>query len=301
MDLAELPGCRDHLVSAASSSHPPTATWAERRIAALPIRPPYDLYLDVLGPVGLARGDSPVGDRDWTHRDRVRQLLTYLALHRTVGRRRMAATLWPELTTERALGNLRVNLTHLQKVLQPARAGSDKPWFVRADAEKVSLAVDGVFVDALRFESACDQARALEGEGRSSQALVELERAVDLYRGEYLKDWPDAEWTQVERFRLRTLAIGTRCRLGELLLARGEPEEAARHASIVLGMEPLQERACRLLVHALTAQGDRATALRAMRDLSSQLVRQGLRLEPATARLARSFGLTVVGDVGSGA
>ncbi|NLD78322.1 MAG: hypothetical protein GX643_16840 [Acidimicrobiales bacterium] len=294
--LAELPDGRDHLARAAILSHAPTARWAAHRIATMPVRPSYDIRLDVLGDMSLARGDTLVSDRDWTNRERVRQLLAYLVLHRSVGRRSMAEALWPDLPSDRALGNLRVNLAHLQKVLQPGRETSDKAWFVRADAEKVALADDGVVVDATLFEAACDRARALEGEDRSSEALFEWHGAVDLYQGDFLEDWPDVEWSQVERFRLRTLAITARCRLGELLLARGEPEEAARHASIVLGIEPIQERACRLLVHALTAQGDRATALRAMRDLSSQLVRQGLSLEPATARLARSFGLTVLGE-----
>ena len=65
----------------------------------------------------------------------------------------------------------------------------------------------------------------------------------------------------------------------------------ARLAGEVLADEPLQERAGRLFVHTLTAQGDRATARRALANLLAQLDEHGMAAEPDTTQLARQHGL----------
>jgi DNA-binding SARP family transcriptional activator len=289
--LDQLPSSRDHLVTVAGLAHEPTASWAARRVEALPARPPYDLRVDVLGPLRVARGATELADDAWVRRERVRQLLAHLVLHRRVTRRRVVEDLWPELPVERALQNLRVNLSHLQRVLQPSREVDERPWFVRADAESLELATDGVDVDADRFERACSGARRLDEQARGTRAIAGYREAAALFRGDYLVDWPDAEWTLVERVRLRTLATAAMCRLGELLLARGEPEEATAWAATVLRHEPLLERGHRLFVRGLSGQGNRPAGMAAVRDVIELLTAEGLEPEPETTRLAEALGL----------
>lgn len=291
--LADLPAAREHLVRATKLSHAPTVDWARARVATMPARPDFDVRVEVLGPMRLVRGDTLVTDQAWAKRERVRQLLAYLVLHRRIARRRVAEALWPNLATTAALDNLRVNLTHLQKVLQPHRGRDEPPWFVRADGDVLELVATGLAVDAVEFEDACRAARDLDDRGRSTDAIVQYERATSLYRGDYLDDWADEEWIAVERFRLQVLAIGARCRLGELLLARGEPEQAAAHAADALRAEPLHERAARLLAHASIAQSHRAGAKRALDSVVRRLREQGLHPEPETERLARTLGIDV--------
>jgi len=286
-----LPAPRKHLAAVAGHAHEPTARWAAARVATMPARPDVDLAIDVLGPIRLRRGAVTVVDADWVKRDRVRQLLAYLVVRRRATRRAIAEALWPELSDDRASHNLRVNLAHLQRVLQPGRDAEVLPWFVQADGDWLILAGDGVAVDADRFDDVHRAARRGDEQGRSRDALAGYLAALELVRGWYLEDLGDGGWAEVERLRMRTLVIGTRCRAGELLLARGEPEEAARLAGAVLGDEPLQERAGRLLVHSLAAQGDRATARRALAELLARLSDQGLRSEPETGQLARQHGL----------
>jgi DNA-binding SARP family transcriptional activator len=275
------------LVNVAHVAHEPTALWAAAHVATLPPRPAYDLRIEVLGPMRLLRGDTIVTEPDWVRRDRVRQLLALLVERRRISRRDAAEAIWPELGIDKALDNLRVNLTHLQRVVQPGRASGERPWFIRTDGELLVLSSTGVHVDADRFDALHSQARQFDDRGQTQFALSSFRESVALWRGTYLEDWPDAAWADVERLRLRTLLITAHCRVGELVLARGEPEEAARHAASVLRDEPLQERAGRLLVHALDAQGDRATATRALRDLVQRLDDNGLRPEAATLDLIR--------------
>ena len=289
--LAALPDVRHNLDLATAVPDEITARWAAAQVARLPPRPEYDLGVDVLGPLRLRRGDTEVVDAPWLGRQRVRQLMAFLVVHRRVSRRDTVEALWPELEVATALSNLRVNLTHLHGVLQPGRGGGVLPWFVRSDGDWLILADDGVTVDADLFDERLRHARSLDDAGRSARAREGYAAAIALDRGGFLDDWPDAPWAHFERLRLRAASITARCRLGELLLASGEPEHASQLAEAVLRFEPLQERAGRLLVHALAAQGDRATAFRVAGALVDSLRSAGLRPEPDTDAMVRGYGV----------
>lgn len=290
--LDELPSLRDHLQAAVGLEHEPTRTWAESRIARLPARPGHDLSVQVLGTVRAARGATPIADEPWVRRERVRQLLALLLLHRRLSRRQASELLWPDLEPERALQNLRVNLNHLQRVLQPARDRSEPPWFVQVDQDRLAVADEGVVVDAERFEHCCLEARRLDDQARGSQAIEAHREAAALYQGDYVAEWPDAEWAEVERVRLRSLAVVTMARLGELLLARGEPEEASSWAAVSLRHEPLLERAHRLLIRSLAGQGNQPASRTAMEELLARLRDDGIEPERDTLLLADRLGVT---------
>ncbi len=59
---------------------------------------------------------------DWDRRERVRHLLAELVVRRSVGRAELAAAMWPDLAPEKAANNFRVNLHHVQQVLEPNRS-----------------------------------------------------------------------------------------------------------------------------------------------------------------------------------
>jgi DNA-binding SARP family transcriptional activator len=290
--LTQLPALRENLLRASGVAHAPTKAWAVHRVSTLPARPAYDLRVDVLGPIRAARGATPITEEAWVRRDRVRQLLAHLVQDRRATRRRIAEQLWPDLPLERALQNLRVNLSHLQRVLQPERSPDDPPWFVRSDAEHVDVTAAGLDLDVDRFERACHDARRLDEAAQGTRAIDGYRLAASLFRGDYLADWPDAEWATAERVRLRTLATAAICRLGELLLARGEPEEATTWATTALRHEPLLERAHRLFIRGVGGQGNRAASVTATRELLVRLADEQLSPEPETIRLAEGLGVS---------
>jgi hypothetical protein len=81
------------------------------------------------------------------------------------------------------------------------------------------------------------------------------------------------------------------CRLGELLLARGEPEDATAWAGVALRHEPLLERAHRLFIRGLAGQGNRPGSVTAAQDLLRRLDDEELQPEHETVRLAESLGV----------
>lgn len=287
--LSVLPALRTNLEPVTRSRHELSATWARSRIALLPRRPPYELHVGLLGPTTLLRGTAPITDAAWA-RERVRELLAILALSGRASRHQIAERMWPDLPPDRAQANLRVNLHHLQGVLQPDR-GEELPWFVPATGDGLGLVREGVRIDVEEFEQATASARRFDSAGRSTSAIGEYERAVELYRGGLLDDLQSAAWADPDRARLRSSAIAAMSRLGELVLARGEPERACVYAARALQIEPLHERAARLLAACLDAQDDRAGAARALATLIEALADHGLEPERSTLDQANRLGI----------
>jgi DNA-binding SARP family transcriptional activator len=130
-----------------------------------------------------------------------------------------------------------------------------------------------VDVDADRFEQAATAGLSLAGSDEAT-AASHLERALDLYRGEFLADEPYAEWAFAERDRLRELATRSLSVLSGLRLAAGDAESATSLLRRLAEIEPFDMRAQRRLL-ALMLDQDRYseaqrlyTALRArMRDV----------------------------------
>lgn len=221
-------------------------------VARLPLRPPFDLWLTTFGGLSVSRsdgGDLPGLER----RHRLRQLLARLVVERSVPRSVLAREMWPDLSAEQGANNLRVTLAKLLAVLEPDRADGHA-WWVRTVGDRLELVGEGLVVDVDEFDRDLRDARAAEAQGASSLAYDAYQSAVERYRGEFLPDIGDV-WAVHERLRLQSLGYAAACRLAEFEVARGEPEVAMDHAAAALRIDPLGERAHRLLIGCHLALG----------------------------------------------
>ena len=165
---------------------------------------------------------------------------------RPVRRDTLAALLWPEASQERARATLRRTLSSLRAAL-----GADR---LVADRETVGLALPTDYIDVCRFAIAADRDPA---------------SAVELYRGPLLEgfstpDAPDFEdWhrREAERFRQRL------DRLLDQLAAGAPPSDAVLWSRRRFELDVANEAACRQLMTALGAVGDRTGAVGAYREL----------------------------------
>jgi DNA-binding SARP family transcriptional activator len=260
---------------------------ARSLLKTLPTPPSVVTRLRVLGPMALERGGEPVTHADW-RRERVRSLLAMLVNRGRTSREVCAAALWPESDAEAALGNLRVTLGYLQKVLEPERASGDATWFVRTDGDTLSLAEEGLLVDAWELDALLDEADAADRSGAPSAALRSYEGALDLWHGDYLADVYD-DWAGPERDRVRARFLTASIRAGELLVGQGEVDRALRIATRAVEAEPWSEPAHRLVMASHLARGDRASARRALDRCYSALAELGVDPEPSTAVFERAI------------
>lgn len=231
---------------------PVVAGRAATMAARMPVRPDYDLRISTFGGLSVGRSDGmelPSLER----RHRMRQLLARLVVERSVPRDALAAEMWPDLPADQAGNNLRVTLSKLLAVVEPDRVDG-RGWWIRTVGERLELSGEGLWVDADDFDRHLRDARAAEAQGASSVAYDHYQAAIDGYRGAFLPDI-DQPWAVHERLRLQSLGYAAACRLAEFEVARGEPEVAMDHAGVALRIDPLGERAHRLLIGCHLALG----------------------------------------------
>lgn len=228
-----------------------------------------ELRLEALGRLELAVDGRPVDGLA----AKAQALLIYLAIVRGAhSRSALAGLLWSDMPEETARANLRLTLTKLRKAV---------PDQLAVTRESVALSPDvAVRVDALDLCQVADQ----EDPG-------ELRAALDLYRGDFLRDLsvPGAalfeEWAAAKRADYRSRALAAMDRL--LRQARDAEDlglgvEVARR---VLEIEPWREEAHRSLIWFLARAGQRTAALDQY-ETCRRVLAEELGVEPAAATVA---------------
>jgi LuxR family maltose regulon positive regulatory protein len=241
----------------------PLGRAARLALGRLPVPPTSRLELALLGSVELRRDGALVDAPEW-RRERVRSLLAHLVLHRQVSRERLAADLWPELDSDAQSRNLRVNLVHLLRVLEPGRAERDASFYVRAHGGVLKLhQSEWLDTDLWRFDELCRRGIEADGEGVPSVALDAMLAAVALWRGDP-GELANEDWALPAVEERSRRVVGLAARAGELVLARGEPDTARRLGELALGIDPWFEDAHRVVISAYVAVDDRHGARRSL-------------------------------------
>ncbi len=285
------PSARGVLRAHVDDSRSPIAKTARVLLRELPAVPTFHLDLHVLGPLRLWRDGVEIAAPE-LRRERVRQLLAYLLVHERPTRTAITAELWPDLDDGAAARNLRVTLAYLQDVFEPERTELAPPFFVRAGEGVLRLHVGdaaeaGVLdIDAIGFERVLDEAVLLERQGAPSLALDTYVRALELWRGEYFRDLA-GDWLQWERDRLRGRFLASATRAGNLLLARGDTDDARALAGRALVADESCEGAYQLLIAAALTEDDLVTARRQLQRCMEMLHDLGVAPHERTVLLAR--------------
>lgn len=207
---------------------------------------------------------------------KVRALIAYLALQpsQSQSREKLAALLWGSTGDAQARMNLRQALSSARKALGP------HGWRLGGDGDRVTLDLRDADFDLARFE-----------ELAASIDLEEVERALDIYRGDLLdgfalREEPFEEWLRMERERLRASAVAAMEKLTAHHATAGNFSSCVRVAGRLLALEPLREDIHRTLMRAYAGQGRLGLALKQFEFCRDVLQRQlGLGPEPETRKL----------------
>lgn len=267
---------------------------AKRLMRQYPAPPAGERRLLLFGNLRFEVDGVAVDNADW-RRSRVQELLAWLFLNRNASRSVIAAALWPDIPEAAAQNNLRVQLSHLHRLLEPGRDKNLPPWFVRSEGDYIMFESRGFGSDLEDFDIAWKRALDADRSGAPTLALQGYHEAVGHYAGDLLGSLPDADWVIYDRIERRTRATTSLIRIAELNSARGEPELASEMATRALRIDPLSQRAARMLIQGLRATGDNSGARRAFRELMDLLRRHDEPSDPETRRLSTQLGLTVDG------
>jgi len=238
--------------------------------------PGYTLSVQTLGRFVVWRGARPVAAAEWK-RDKARQIFQLLLTHRGQWfyREQIVEHLWPHLPTKAAERDFKVALNALNRALEPDRPQHAPSFFVTRRSNLYGLnPAAKILVDAGDFERLA-----------TSGDVDLLRRAVALYQDDYLCDCLYEDWPAAERQRLRHLYLVTAERLARHLLRAKAWDEAIRTSEAILARDNCWEAAYRLLMRALSAQGNRAE-LHAVYQRCATTLGQELGVEPSPATRA---------------
>jgi len=286
--LLEALGPRGREAMRAEAARPSDrARLAKSLLALVPAPPAHSTEVAVLGPLTVVRDGEPVTDGD-LRRERVRALLAFLVGHRATSRGAIMAALWPDLDERAAANNLRVTMTYLLRVLEPWRSAREPAYHIRVDGQAVTLVTsDWLRIDVDAFEEHVDAAAKAEADGTPSLALEHNLAAVTLYRGDVYEGVAGADWVALEREQFRGRFVVAAARAGELLVARGDVDQAERVARRAVEVDPWAEDAYAVLASVALARGDRPAALRTPDRALEALTELDVEPSEETLRLRR--------------
>lgn len=262
---------------------------AEMGLAGVEIHPGYQLRVQLLGPFRLWRGREEVPAAEWT-RQKARQLFHLMLTCRDtlLEREQMTEMLWPELDPESALRDFKIAYSTLCRVLEPERRRNAPSAFVMRDDSRYGLRPEAdIWLDTAEFDRLLAQGEPLIANEEGREAGIDHYRqALALYQGDYLQEYPYAEWASEERERLLTQYLRAAERLATTLVDEQAWDEAIGVCQAILARDDCWEQAYRLLMLAYAGQGNRPQALRTFQRCTERLQAElGVGPMPATIRI----------------
>jgi DNA-binding SARP family transcriptional activator len=210
-------------------------------------------------------------------------ILKYLLAHRnkSVSRDHLMAWLWPESNAKRAKGSLNTAMHAVRKALKgcPLPQGCSEHILLESDHYILCPALQ-VWTDVEEFERCNEEGCSLELAGQFSEGVQWYERAVALYRGQYLQEDLYEDWTMVERQRLNNAYVNVLHRLTHRYVETGHYRKSIEVAYLMLAEDPHCEFGNRLLMESYARLGLHTRALKHY-DQYAQTLRHKLASEPS--------------------
>lgn len=225
-----------------------------------------------LGPLQVFVNDEAVDSAAWGSA-RPRELLVYLLMHpegRT--KEQVGVVFWPEASSAQLRNSFHVTLHRLRKALR------NPDWItVSNDRYRVDPAAVAEF-DVAGFETDVAMARRALKRGENG-AVAALERALSLYRGDFLDGEPAGDWHLEHHDRLQRTFVDGLMELGTHLSEEDRHAKAADIYRRVLTRDDVHEDAALALMQSLALLGERAPAIRFYQKFAERL-RVELEAEP---------------------
>lgn len=195
-------------------------------------------------------------------------ILRYLVANvpRPVSQDYLMGWLWPESDLKKARWSLNSAVCALRKVLGGAETLTVSPIRVVLEGGCYRLSTNvRASSDRDAFDTLYASGQQFERDGRLREASAEYEKAIELYRGDFLVEDLYEEWTSIERERLVTAYADMLKRLAVYYVRNGRCHESIRACYRILEKDRCDEDTHRLLMECFVRLGQRARALRQYR------------------------------------
>jgi DNA-binding SARP family transcriptional activator len=202
-------------------------------------------------------------------------ILKYLLGHRSrpVSQDHLMGWLWPESNLKKARWSLNSTIHSLRKLLGDCSSLAPVNYILLEEGYYRLFSDVRVITDVDEFDARYEEGRRLAKEGRTEEAAAEYEKAIALYRGDYLVEDLYEDWTMVERERLIDAYIDMLSQLATHYYETGLCQESIRARYGILEKNRSHEESYRLLMRCYARLGLRDRALRQYR-LCKRVLRQ---------------------------
>jgi len=196
-----------------------------------------------------------ISDSEWRS-NRAKELFFYLLTQSTgQTKEQITGALWPDLAPAKATSNFHINLYRARRAISPSI------FLIEEGRYKVNPHLN-IWFDIAEFDSLLSQA---ENRPHSSKAkLANLEQAIEIYRGPFMKEFY-GEWIELLRRELEDKYLRALSSLVSLKGDRGEHEAAIVLLEKYLVIDPYYDEVyCQIMEQCLALE-DKASALRTYR------------------------------------
>lgn len=241
------------------ASDPDVARASARFLSIIQALPPDPLHVTTLGDFQVWKGRQMVDE--WALRQR-RAGELFALLMQSPGRsllfEQVSECLWPGRDPAQTRTLFHHACASLRKALEPGLPEKIASRYLVVEEGRVSLRLPaGSEIDFEVFEALIQRG--------------EWDKALSLYKGEYLANYLYSDWTQAPRQRIELLAQSAMFAQAQGLINQGDFQVALEICTRLLSMEPWHEGATWLGMQACQALNDRVGAIRLYKNLEKAL------------------------------
>ncbi|HEX6553305.1 MAG TPA: BTAD domain-containing putative transcriptional regulator [Ktedonobacteraceae bacterium] len=247
------------------------------------------MRIRLLGPLGIEGGPRSLGPADLGGR-KPKQLLGILLTERgkVVSKDRIADLLWPDAFPQNVSATIDTYVSVLRRHLEPATLHARDSRYIRRMHPGYLFDTSEVDVDVDRFQTLIREGQRARNDGNLGRAADAFAAAIDLYRGAYLEDEPQASWVLDPRERLKRAYIDLLVGAAEVATARGDFNRGLHLCERAMEHDALREEAYRWRMLCSYALGCQDEALRTFQRCSKALAQElGTNPMPETEALHR--------------
>lgn len=247
------------------------------------------MHIRLLGPLEIEDGPRRLGPADLGGR-KPKQLLEILLTERgrVVPKDRIADLLWHDELPQDASATIDTYVSVLRRQLEPTTLHARDSRYIRRIRPGYLFDTSEVEIDVDRFQALMSEGQCARHDGDLERARDAFAAAIDLYRGGYMEDEPQAAWALGPRERLKRVYIDLLVTLAEVATARGDFNDALRLCERAIDHDALYEEAYRRAMLCCYALGRQDEALRTFQRCSKTLAQElGTSPMPETEALHR--------------
>ena len=210
---------------------------------------------------------------------------------RSVSQDYLIEWLWPNSGLRKARWSLNSAIYSLRCTLDRELSSTAASGYILLKSGYYHLASElRTSSDVEEFDDRYERGRLLEKSRQPSQAIGEYEKALELYRGDYLVEDLYEDWSMIERERLANSYVDMLNRVGRFYAENGRLQRSIQVCYQLLKKDPLHEESYQLLMRCYTRLGLRTRAIHQYQMCEQLLKRQyGLEPSPDTQNLYRNL------------